>query len=161
MSYFVVDTNVPIVANKQSSQASSSCVVNCIKNLLEIQDHHTIVLDNNWEIIKEYKLKLSQTGQPGAGDAFLKWVLTNRGNINRCNFVEITPTVGSFQEFPETEDLEKFDKSDRKFVAVALVHPHKPPIVNASDSDWRIFELAFNQIGIIVIFLCPELKPRL
>lgn len=161
MSYFVVDTNVPIVANGKSNQASSACVLNCAKKLKEIREQHIIVLDDTWLIINEYKNKLSHTGQPGVGDAFLKWVLTNQANPQRCQKVKITPTAeNSFEEFPEDESLAKFDKSDRKFVAVALSHPEKPPILNAVDSDWKNFEIALTNIGITIIFLCPELTTR-
>jgi len=162
MSHFVVDTNVPIVDNGKSNQASLTCVLTCAKKLQEIQNNHLLVLDDKWLIINEYRNKLSHTGQPGVGDAFFKWVLTNQGNPKRCQQVKITPTAeNSFQEFPENENLAEFDKSDRKFVAVALTHPEKPPIINAVDSDWKNFELAFNKIGITIIFLCPELTTRL
>lgn len=63
---------------------------------------------------------------------------------------------GSFAEFPDDESLSKFDSSDRKFAAVALTHPEKPPILNAVDSDWKDFETAFKDIGITIIFLCPD-----
>jgi hypothetical protein len=59
--------------------------------------------------------------------------------------------------FPEDESLSKFDLSDRKFVAVALVHPEHPPILNASDSDWSHFKTALAAYGVQVEFLCPEL----
>jgi hypothetical protein len=161
MSYFVIDTNVPIVANEKANQASPACVLNCAKKLREIQKQHIIVLDDTWLIINEYKNKLSPSGQPGVGDAFFKWVLTNQGNPQHCQKVKITPTAeNSFQEFPEDESLANFDKSDRKFVAVALTHPEKPPILNAVDSDWKNFEIALNNIGITIIFLCSELTNR-
>jgi hypothetical protein len=162
MSYFIVDTNVPRVANRKSNQASPACVLNCANKLREIQEQHIIVLDDKWLIIKEYRHQLSDTGQPGLGDAFFKWVLTNQANPQRCQQVKITPTTeNSFEEFPEDESLADFDKSDRKFVAVALTHPEKPPILNAVDSDWKNFEIALNNIGITIIFLCPELTTRL
>ncbi|MBD2667198.1 hypothetical protein B6N60_02747 [Richelia sinica FACHB-800] len=161
MSYFVVDTNVPIVANEKANQASPACVLNCANKLREIQKQHIIVLDDTWLIINEYKNKLSPSGQPGVGDAFFKWVLTNQANPQRCQQVKITPTAeNGFQEFPEEESLANFDKSDRKFVAVALTHPEKPPILNAVDSDWKNFEIALKNIGITIIFLCSELTTR-
>jgi len=92
---------------------------------------------------------------------FFKWVLTNQANPHRCQLVKITQTAeNSFQEFPETETLSGFDLSDRKFVAVALTHPDKPPVPNAVDSDWKNFEVALNNIGIKIEFLCPELATR-
>lgn len=161
MTHFIVDTNVPIVANNKSPQASPDCVINCAKKLREIQEKHIIVLDKKWLIINEYRRNLSQKGQPGVGDAFFKWVLTNQSNPHRCQLVEITPTTdNSFEEFPETETLSGFDLSDRKFVAVALAHPERPTILNAVDSDWKNFEEALTSIGVTVEFLCPELTTR-
>jgi len=160
MSYYVVDTNVAIVANEKSEQASTDCKLSCINKIKEFNNNqHILVLDNLWLIISEYKNKLSQIGEPGIGDAFLKWVLTNQANPNRCQTVKITKTgIDSFEEFPQDrEDLEEFDRSDRKFVAVALAHPHKPTILNAVDSDWKNFELSLKKIGINLEFLCPEL----
>jgi len=157
----IVDTNVPIVANGKSSQASPQCVINCAKKLYEIQAQHQILVDDGWLIINEYRNKLSSTGQPGVGDAFFKWVLTNQRNPQRCQFLKITPmSEESFEEFPKDASLAGFDVSDRKFVALALAHPEKPPILNAVDSDWRNFETALNQFGVKVEFLCPELTAR-
>ncbi|MBD1895773.1 hypothetical protein [Coleofasciculus sp. FACHB-129] len=159
--HVIVDTNVPIVANGHSNQASPHCVIICVEKLREIQQQHILVLDKDWLIIKEYMKNLSSKGQPGVGDAFLKWILTNQLNSNRCQLVQITPTNnGSFQEFPQDAALSGFDLSDRKFVVVALAHPDKPPILNAVDSDWRNFEAALASCGVRVEFLCPELKPR-
>jgi len=157
----IVDTNVPIVANGKSSQASPQCVINCVRKIYEIQAQHQILVDDGWLIINEYRNKLSSKGQPGVGDAFLKWVLTNQRNPQRCQFLKITPmSEESFEEFPKDASLAGFDVSDRKFVALALAHPDKPPILNAVDSDWRNFETALNQFGVQVEFLCPELTVR-
>ncbi|MEB3338149.1 MAG: hypothetical protein VKJ46_11845 [Leptolyngbyaceae bacterium] len=121
-----------------------------------VQKTDTLVLDNLWLIIGEYKKKVSPSGQPGVGDAFLKWVLTNRSNPQRCEQVSITQiSENEFAEFPKSEALEKFDRSDRKFVAVALAHPHHPPITNAVDSDWRDFQDALAEYGVQIEFLCP------
>lgn len=155
--YVIVDTNVPVVANKKSSQASPQCVDACANKLLEIQMGKILVLDDSWLILKEYIRNLSSTGQPGAGDAFLKWVLTNRTDPNRCQFVHITEiSQYNFAEFPQDEALNGFDLSDRKWVAVALVHPEKPPILNAVDSDWRDFRAQLAAHGVQVEFLCPD-----
>jgi hypothetical protein len=157
--YSIVDTNVLIVANgRDCPQASPECVLACVRRLRDIEQHGTLVLDDGWHIIGEYKHKVSQTGQPGLGDAFLKWVLTNQSNPQRIEKVSITPIEDEgFAEFPNTPGLEKFDRSDRKFVAVALTHPQKPPICDAVDSDWRNFHEALVQAGVTVEFLCPDL----
>jgi hypothetical protein len=160
---FIVDTNVLIVANGNlSPQASPQCVKNCVNYLRKIQENENnrIVLDDQWLIIKEYNNKVSSTGQPGVGDAFLKWVLTNQRNRKRCYFVPITPRgENTFEEFPQDSALANFDPSDRKFVVVALVHPEKPPILNAVDSDWKDYHQILASFGIIVKFICEETAP--
>ena len=60
-------------------------------------------------------------------------------------------------EFPDDEDLKKFDMSDRKFVAVAIKSEFNAIIFNATDSDWWNYKKAFKKHGIEIKFLCPEL----
>jgi hypothetical protein len=155
----IVDTNVLIVANgRDCPQASPECILACVRRLRDIEQCGILVLDDGWHIIGEYKRKVSPTGQPGLGDAFLKWVLTNQSNPKRIEKISITPVEDNgFAEFPSTPGLEKFDRSDRKFVAVALTHPQKPPICNAVDADWKEFHAALIEAGIGVEFLCPSL----
>ena len=156
----IVDTNVPIVANTGAVQASVRCVTNCSERLAEIKREHTLVLDDGWHILGEYMNNLRSTGQPGVGDAFLKWVLTNRGSPLRCELVRITPQGESFAEFPADPELAEFDLSDRKFVAVAIVHPEHPPVLNATDSDWWHYREALERHGVSVDFVCPDYEFR-
>jgi hypothetical protein len=154
----IVDTNVPIVANKAAPQASVQCVATCAQKLKQIRDEHTLVLDDGWHILREYMNNLRSGGQPGAGDAFLRWVLTNRGNPRRCSFVHVTPQSASFAEFPADPELTGFDLSDHKFVAVAIAHPEHPPILNATDSDWWDYRHALNRHGVHIDFVCPDIE---
>lgn len=158
----VVDTNVPLVANGAMAEATTECVQACIGELREfIDDRKRLVIDDGWFILREYKHKLSSSGQRNWGDAFLKWVLNNQGNAARCERVTITPSDGKgpeakdFHEFPHTPALKSFDPSDRKFVAVANVHAQKPPISQALDSKWLGWRDALKAVGITVNFLCP------
>jgi len=152
----VIDTNVLIVANnRESPQASYECIISCIKWLQSFEKSGILVIDNNWLIIKEYQNKVNSSGQPGVGDAFLKWILLNRSNPHRCEKVQITQIAEyEFKEFPKSESLQKFDPSDRKFVAVALTHPQRPAIANAVDSDWYIHKDPLSEHGIEIEFLC-------
>ncbi len=156
--YVIVDTNVPTVANGKSNQATPLCVINCIAKLREIQQGQKIVvLDEGWLVIREYQKNLSPKGQPGVGDAFLKWILTNQANPKCCQLIKITEiSEYNFAEFPDDSALENFDLSDRKWVALAVTHPDKPPILNAVDSDWRDFKAQLAVHGVRVEFLCPD-----
>jgi len=155
----VVDTNVPVVANGRSPQASGECARTCAVRLNELTKRGKIVLDDDWLILKEYVRNLDQSGQPGPGDAFLKWVLLNHANPNRCEKVRLTPTDASktnFAEFPQSLELQRFDPSDRKFVAVALGHPDKPPVLQATDAQWWDLRDHMKEAGVTIDFLCPN-----
>ena len=153
---YVVDTNVPLTAN---AGEDPQCVLACVEALRALMGSGHIVIDDNFRIIKEYMRKLSSSGQPGVGDAFLKWVLNNQANPARCTQVELTPQPHDsrdFEEFPADESLSGFDPSDRKFVAVSCAHPERPPILEATDSKWWGLREALEKCGVKVHFLCPE-----
>lgn len=155
----VIDTNVLIAANgRDCPQATPACRIACVQQLQHTKTEASLVLDDRFRILNEYKNKVSPSGQPGVGDAFLKWILTNWTNSTHCHQVSITPTPdGSFKEFPSSPDLQGFDPSDRKFVATALSHPDCPAILNAVDSDWKQFGPALAAAGVKVEQLCPQI----
>jgi len=155
----VIDTNVPVVANGRSQQASPECVKTCAVRLGELTQKGQLVLDDKWLIIGEYTANLRSSGQPGVGDAFLKWVLTNCHNPKLCEQVAITPKNSGqtdFEEFPSDPELKDFDPEDRKFVAVASAHPERPPILQAVDAKWWQMKEHLLKAGITVNFLCEE-----
>jgi len=158
----VVDTNVAVAASGRAGQVGAACVLACIDALRDIQKDGIVVIDNAWRILSEYTQNLSASGQPGAGDYFLMWVLQNQANPLRCEQVAITPLTGpseDYAEFPDAEDLRSFDPSDRKFVAVALASAHAPAILNATDTDWYLYALSLVRSGVHLEFLCPEVDP--
>lgn len=155
----IVDTNVAIVANKKAEHASEACVTDCAIRLEALMKSDTLVIDDQFVILREYMRYLRSEGQPGVGDEFLRWILVNRTNEKHIVQVAITPTADSkrdFVEFPTDEALKGFDPSDRKFVAVALVHPDHPPILNAVDTDWAEFKIALQAHGVESESLCPD-----
>ncbi len=95
-------------------------------------------------------------GQPGVGDLFLKWVHDHRWSFPSEDRVAITKDGDSYKEFPDHPALVEFDRSDRKFVAVANAHPRKPPILEATDSKWWGWKDALEDAGIEVVFLCED-----
>ncbi len=156
----VVDTNVLQVANDRDTHAPLGCVHTCTVALRALQEGKRIVIDDDWRILREYLHNALESGQPGVGDAFLKWVLQNQANPERCERVRITPRgagADDFDEFPDDPELATFDPSDRKFVAVALASDHGPAILNATDTDWSIARDALGRHGLTITFLCPEL----
>ena len=156
----IIDTNVAVVANRKSAQASEDCEQTCINSLLEITSGEVkLALDDERRIIEEYRGNLSPTGQPGIGDAFLKWVEMNWTDPQKCDLVSITPVgdlENEFQEFPTDSALEDFDPDDRKFVAIALTHPEKPPILQAVDRQWWELRDALSRNSVTVEFICED-----
>jgi hypothetical protein len=165
----IVDTNVPKVANQESEQASGACIVRCTEEIEAFRngDYGRLVLDDQWQIIKEYKANLQSSGQPGVGDAFLRWVLTNHTNQDLCWCVPIHPLPDgtSFEEFPDDAALARFDKDDRKFVAVAKAcvraHNENPTIWNAVDPHWWIARRELQANDLNIRFLCEDDVRRL
>ena len=160
----VADTNVAVVANALSEQASEDCVEACAERLEEIMRGEVkLVLDDDWQILGEYAQNLHSTGTD-VGDRFLLWVLRNWRNPQQCDLVHITPVNGSknkFEEFPPDPALEGFDPDDRKFIAVAVAHPERPPILQAVDSQWWDFRDAFHRNGVTIEFICEDDIQRL
>ena len=161
----IVDTNVAVVANGGFEDASHDCKQLCIDSLEEITTGKVkLALDDQRRIIEEYHKYLNPDGQPGVGDAFLKWVEINWSNPARCNLVPITPVNGldnEFEEFPDDPALKDFDPDDRKFIAVAIAHCAKPAILQAVDSKWLDFRDALQQHGVRVELICKDDIQRL
>jgi len=159
MIAFVVDTNVPVVANGKSEQADPDCVIACINALCNVRATGVIVLDDAMQILHEYMTNLSLSGQPGAGDLFMKWVWSIQADRERCEQVRLAPhhlNPSEFEMFPDDADLASFDRSDRKFVAAALTSGKKPIVLNAVDSDWAHHYAALMRNGVQIEFLCPQ-----
>ena len=159
MTAYVVDVNVPIVANGQSDHADVNCISACVNALETIVNSGMIVLDNGRRILTEYQRYLNPTGQPGLGDAFMQWLWENQAVETRCEQVGIIAKDGCIEdycEFPKDPDLQAFDPSDRKYVAVALASRNTPEVLNAVDPDWWQHRMALTRNGVNVRFLCPQ-----
>jgi hypothetical protein len=105
------------------------------------------VVDADWEIISEYRHKIRESGEPGIGDAFLKWILTNQTNPERCRFVDTRMAA-----IPTS--LADFDASDIKFIRTAVAAP-EASIAQAADSLWWKRRQDFADVDVAVNFLCP------
>jgi hypothetical protein len=152
----VVDTNVPMAANGVTT-ASAECMRACRDALVEImEDRRRLAIDDDGEIVGEYKGNLRSDGAPSIGKLFLIWILTNQYNSARCDRVPLRALEDGkgFEEFPDGEGLECFDPSDRKFVAVANAHAERPPILEGLDSKWWGWREALGRAGIMVLFPC-------
>ena len=110
-------------------------------------------------IVGEYRANLAPFGrrEPGAGDAFLRWLLTNEWG-ERVTHVHLTITDDgeNFVELPPPPEGVTYDRSDKVFLAVAAAHPEHPRILQSFDSKWWGWRVALEQLGVRVHFLCPE-----
>ena len=155
----VVDTNVATTANGKNPGAPPDCVVASARALQHVMSRGHVYIDDAGAIVQEYRANLSGSGQPGPGDAFLKWVLTNEWAGIRVTRVPITPKTADpedYEELPTPTDGTVYDRSDRKFLAVAAAHDPHPAILQSFDSKWWGWQAALAAIGVTIIFLCPE-----
>lgn len=151
----IVDTNVILAANGQHENVGPSCVLACALKLQSIMKGGRIALDHTFEILLEYQKKTTPKTGNRPGDAFVKWALQNNANTDRCDQIELHPHLErGYESFPDDERIADFDRTDRKFVAVAAAHEDHPPILQAADSKWLGWEPALKDHGITVDFLC-------
>src|SRR5690242_3347106 len=154
----IVDTNVLKVASKLAPHADDRCVATSTSHLALIMREGGLLLDDKGLILTEYLRNLGYSGQPGPGHIFAKWAHDHQAIAEQVTKVVITPRTDHgwrrFDEFPDNSALSAFDKSDQKFVAVALASGLSPPILNAVDSDWANFDRALRNVGVTVAFLC-------
>lgn len=160
----VVDSNVAVVAESLAHQADVTCVETCQERLLELIACGGLVLDSGDEIIEEYTSVLGHSGQPGIGRAFVKWAHDRRFDPSCCVRVPITEMKAAgwrrYEEFSDRPVLRSFDRSDQKFVAVALASGLNPPVLVAIDRGWWLHYSALTAEGVGVGFLCPQHDPR-
>ena len=157
MTAFVVDTNVAIAANGRGTHADPCCKWTCVQKLNCLVAQETVAIDDQYLILHEYSRRLNSSGEPGVGDKFLKHLLNNLNQGSRVRRVPVTLSEEDrrgFEELPENT----FDRSDRKFLAVAVAA--KAVVLNAMDSDWGEHKALMDELGVKVNELCPQLVAR-
>ena len=153
----VVDTNVVATSNNVLDEVILPCAARCANELLTVRNDRRLVLDAEGEILAEYRRNASPSGQPGPGDAFLRWVLTNFANPERCVVVTTTPHDDrGYEEFPDDSELESFDFDDRKFVAAAISSGPPRDVLLGLDTDWFPVREALARYGLRLKFVCPD-----
>lgn len=153
----VVDTNVILVANAGHADASPECVIECVNRLQGLMRNGSIAIDDAYRIVNEYQNKTNPKAGKGAGDVFLKWVLTHMANPTRVQQITLAEfSEDRFTEFPVPALEAEFDRADRKFAAVANAHLDKPPIWQAVDCKWLDWWPQLQAVGVKVEFLCGD-----
>lgn len=157
----VVDTNVPVVANGWNDKGGRSPAVDCrmaaVYFLQSLLVSGKILLDFEGEIQSEYGRRLNPSGQPGVGDRFYQAVLYSAPDlIERVDLPKRND--GEYSDLPQRLIDANFDRSDRKFAALAK--RVRVPVVNATDSDWLHHRATLDANGIAINFLCGCDKTR-
>ncbi|MDX1994776.1 MAG: hypothetical protein SF029_20500 [bacterium] len=160
---YVIDTNVWILAdgsgNKgegkrvgELSEVELECIQNCLNWLIEFsQSGYKLAVDLNYLILGEYD---NTFGKGGLAEAILNQFRGQAGSIIYVNIKYYEE--GGHKIAIVSEDLQIIDKSDRKFVAVALEVTPRPSIINASDTDWEKSKEVLFKNNIRVEELCPN-----
>jgi hypothetical protein len=154
MTLFVVDTNVPIIANgrgEDGAPPSDACKEAAVAFLNKLVTKGVVLLDNDGAIQDEYRRYLKPHGQPGVGDLFYLVVIRSAPRLVRRIPLPIDES-GEFVDFPKVRKLAEFDRSDRKFAALARRAGAR--VVNATDSDWVHFRQDLEAHRIKIEFLC-------
>lgn len=157
----LIDTGVILTADGKQSDVGSAGLQACVRKLQHVCLEGGLVLDSGDRIFKEYLNKTRPWNPQTVGEQFVKWVNDHRMRPTRCDRIDITPKdedPEDFDEFPDDERLNTFERADRKFVAVAHAHPAKPAISVAIDTDYYrpLHRTAFADQGITIDYLCED-----
>lgn len=150
----LVDTNVLVVANARLGE-HQACVDACVDCIAKFTSGvYKLHLDSLDHILTEYGRHIQHATPKGVGDLFFIWASTYKATPTYCIQVDISPDPGrGYIEFPSDPSLVNFDRSDRKFVAVAIASGQNPTIFNATDSDWHQFAGPLSN-HVCVVELC-------
>lgn len=155
----VIDTNVATTANAANAEAPAGCIVASARALQSVMESGHVFIDAGGSIVTEYRANLNAQGQPGPGDAFLRWLLREEWSGRYVTRVPITPSDDDdqgFAELPKPPPGVHYDRSDRKFLAVAAAHVERPVILQSFDSKWWGWRDALEAAGVSVMFLCED-----
>ena len=151
MPRYVIDTNVPIVANGTDQTVSDSCRLKAVELLQKAISKGKIYLDLDNVMLSEYRTHLNARGQPGVGDRFYLEVLNS--HPDRVERVCLGKRAdGQYEDLPQAVIDAGFDPSDRVFAAVEK--KAKARVYNAVDTDWLDHRVVLESNGIDVAFVC-------
>ena len=157
MSNVIVDTNVAVVANHQNAAVTERCVHACVSFLVEARESHVVFIDHGDEIRAEYAKALAVSPPMRLGALFLMHILMHQYNDKKVRRIDLKKSInGDFVDFPKVPELDKFDRDDRKFAALAK--KTGTAVSNAIDSDWADHLVSLEANGIEVKFLCGDQK---
>ncbi len=153
MADYVVDTNVWIMVDKSLEDVTTQTELDCIEACRQwlaafMKSADRLVVDADYQILGEYRTYAKPSRQ--LANSWLNQL--ERAPRNKLVYIE------NIQYDDHSHAIIPFDldRKDRKFVAVALAHKPKPPIVTATDTDWDEAKDRLKAVGLTVIELCPD-----
>lgn len=148
----IIDANVLLLAGtpiRDIPDEQLDCFNKCIDFIKKSKkEKFKVLLDDNYRILNEYRNAYRLPKCPNSATAFFKWVLQNAEY-----FPLNEPKKDTFEPYPNDNALQDFDPPDRKYIALAYVHPDHPAIVEASDSKWWGIKQNLKKHGITVSFI--------
>jgi hypothetical protein len=155
LSRYVVDTNIPVIANGRDTHASPKCQLRAVEFLTKLVKDGCTTVDKDGEIFEEYSGRLYPQGQPGVGDLFFRHLLDHQGNAQRLRQVDVSDaSAENLREAFSTGPLKDFDKSDRKFALCSVVDD--APVATATDSDWAQHSDALIECNVKIHYVCGK-----
>lgn len=156
----IIDTNVIYKASIPISKLDGDdldCAHKCVCFLDRFVKNHAniLVLDRGRRILKEYinAYKEFKHMCPGYAIVFFRTAVGDKLGFHVDDSTEITPNGDSFCEYPSDARLLNFDRSDKKFIALANAHASHPQIVEGTDSKWWGIKDVLAEHGISVLFV--------
>lgn len=151
MPKYVIDTNVPIVANGDSERVTIGCRLAAVQLLQRAVDKGMIFLDSAGAIQDEYRRYLNPRGEPGVGDRFyLEVINSDPKKVARIDVEK--GNNGQYTDLSEEIIASAFDQGDRVFAAVA--RKSKAKVYNTVDTDWVEHRAVIEKCGVPIVFLC-------
>ena len=154
MNAVVLDENVLHVADGRNDAANTACVEASVARLIKLTESDRLVIDDGEMIFHSYYALRGFVPPYGIAMEFILWFQNHRGT-ERILEVQIRPAGDSFVEYPDDPEVAKFDRNDRKWVAAAIASGLNPPIISATDSDWRDFEVPLSRYVTLEILCRP------
>jgi hypothetical protein len=161
---YIIDTNVLLVASASDpnsrfqdcdhiSPEQQEIVLNWLMEFRK-DKQRKVVLDHAFKIWDEYHNKMVRGQDLGS------LVVAEKLQSALVRVIEIAYNEDGHGCLPPELEKVIHDRSDRKFVAVALLDislGNKSTIINAVDTDWCEWEKALNVVGINVKHIIDDL----
>ena len=165
MNKSIIDANVVLLSGTPIKDIPTDqllCAKMCLEFIKKTMDDpdSSIVLDAEGRILREYRGANGLGTSPNLATVFCIWVHQHMPKEAK-DFLPLKEiSENTFEIYPDSEVLKKFDPPDRKYIALAYCHEEHPPIIEASDSKWWGIREELNANGITVQFLDKDYIKR-